>query len=141
MLTSQFRNLEGSTITVCGREVSIKMYGMFDLSALNTILGKQNHSATFFDAWTNCRLDHIQNHSNVPHKPDNCKNIEFVSLEELDQLLTHKNVESPGETKSGKHFGSVISDNLLPLKDIFRYIPTLMHIIMGLGNIAMQWTF
>ena len=134
MLTSQFRNLEGSKITVCGREVSIKMYGMFDLSALNTILGKQNHSATFFDAWTNCRLDHIQNHSNVPHKPDNCKNIEFVSLEELDQLLTHKNVESPGETKSGKHFGSVISDNLLPLKDIFRYIPPLMHIIMGLGN-------
>ena len=43
-------------------------------------------------------------------------------------------MESGPERSTGKHFGSVVADNLLPLKDIFHYIPPLMHIIMGLGN-------
>ena len=36
--------------------------------------------------------------------------------------------------KTGKDFCSVINQNLIPLKDIFRFVPPLLHIIMGLGN-------
>ena len=37
-------------------------------------------------------------------------------------------------SKSGKSFGSVVANNLIPLIDIYRYIPPIMHIIMGLTN-------
>ena len=36
--------------------------------------------------------------------------------------------------KTGKDFYSVINQNLIPLQDIFRFVPPLLHIIMGLGN-------
>lgn len=134
VLTSQFRALEGSKITVKGNVFKITMFGMFDLSALNSILGKQSHSATYFDAWTNCRLDHIQNHSGKQHIPSECKEISFLSFADFDKNLTHHSVDNGIEKASGKHFGSVVADNLLPLKNISRYIPPLMHIIMGLGN-------
>ena len=35
---------------------------------------------------------------------------------------------------TGKYFGSVVAGNLLPLKYIFHYILTVMHMVMGLGN-------
>ena len=38
------------------------------------------------------------------------------------------------QRKTGNQYENVIGENLLPLEDIFRYIPPLMHIIMGLGN-------
>ena len=37
-------------------------------------------------------------------------------------------------SKSGKSFGSVVANNLIPLSDIYRYIPPVMHVIMGLTN-------
>ena len=51
-LTQDIRSLEGSTIKVHDKEYIIKLYCLFDLCALNSVLGKQNHSATFPDAWT-----------------------------------------------------------------------------------------
>ena len=74
-LTQQIRDLEGTKITVKGICLKIKLFGVFDLCALNCIIGKQNHSATFFDAWTDCSLEHIQNHSGKTHTPNNCKDI------------------------------------------------------------------
>jgi hypothetical protein len=68
------------------------------------------------------------------HSPQNCKDIHFISLQDLDKHYTHHSVENGPKRATGKYFGSVIADNLVPLKDIFRYIPPLMHIIMGLGN-------
>ena len=38
------------------------------------------------------------------------------------------------QRKTGNQYGNVIGENLLPLEDIFRYIPPLMHIIMDLGK-------
>jgi hypothetical protein len=39
---------------------------------------------------------------------------------------------------TGKDYGSVVANNLFPLNDILRYIPPLMHIIMGLTNDALK---
>ena len=108
---------------------------MFDLCALNCILGKQNHSATFFDAWTVCRTDHIRNHNKNIHTPQSCKEVNFLSLETLDNFYTRHSIESIPTRATGLHFGNVIASNLLPLRDIFHYIPPLMHIIMGLGKV------
>ena len=52
----------------------------------------------------------------------------------MDKNYTHHVTESGGSKQTGKHFGSVTGANLVPLDDIFRYNPPLMHIIMGLGN-------
>ena len=100
---------------VDGRRLKIHQYGVFDLSALNTILGKQGHSATFFDAWTDVQLSHIRNHSGRSHTPDDCKDINFLTLEDLDKNYTHHSVETLGTTKAAR-FGSVIANNLVPLK-------------------------
>ena len=135
-LTPMFRAIEGAIIHVEGKQLKITQYGVFDLCALNCILGKQNHSATYFDAWTDCRLDHIKKHKGSTHTPDTCKEISFLSLESLDKSYTHHSVKSGATRATGKHFESVIADNLIPLQGIFRYIPPLMHIIMGLGNVV-----
>ena len=121
-LTSQIKKLEGEIINVDGRNLKIHQFGIFYLSALNTILGKQGHSATFFDAWTDVRLSHIRNHSGETHTPDNCKDINFLSLEDLDKYYTHHSVETLASSTAAQ-FGSVVANNLLPLSDIFHYIP------------------
>ena len=60
-----------------------------------------------------------------------------MTLEELEHLFTHHAVETgktTGMNTAGKNFGSVINKNLLPLENIFRYVPPVLHVIMGLGN-------
>ena len=133
-LTKQIKELEGASINIEGKNLKIKQFGVFDLCALNAILGKQNHSATFFDAWTDCTLDHIRNHSGRKHTTSTCKNIKFQSLEDLEKHLTNHSLNSIPQRKTGNKHGNVIGENLLPLDNMFRYIPPLMHIIMGLGN-------
>ena len=139
-LTPQIKQLEGQIIVVDGRRLKIHQFGVFDLSALNTILGKQNHSSTFFDAWTDCRLMHIRNHNGDTHTPEVCgKDIQFLSLEDFDKFYTHHSVESLASRHTGAQYGSVVANNLLPLKDIFHYIPPVMHTglqilyMLGLG--------
>ena len=73
---------------------------MFDLCALNTILGKQNHSSTYFDAWTDCPLEHIRNHKNGIHTRA-CKDIKFLSLGDLDKHLTNHSLDSVPKRKTG----------------------------------------
>ena len=125
-LTPQIKKLEGEIIIVGGRRLKIHQVGVFDLSALNTILGKQGHSATFFDAWTDVRLSHIRNHSGNSHTRDNCKDINFLSLEDFDKFYTHHSVETLASSSAAK-FGSIVANNLLPLQDIYHYIPPVMH--------------
>ena len=83
-LSKQISDLEGDTIAVDGKTLKLKQFGVFDLCALNTILGKQNHSATHFDAWTNCTLRHIRNHSGRIHTISTCEDIKFLSLKEIE---------------------------------------------------------
>ena len=116
------------------KQLKIKLDAVFHLCALNAILGKQGSCATFFDPWTNTRLDHIRNHKGNTHTPDNCKNISFVDIKSLDKNFTHHAFESGGSKKTGQHYGSVTGVNLVPLPEISRYVCPLMHTIMGLGN-------
>ena len=55
---------------------------------------------------------------------------------ERGRNLTHHIVGEGGESsaKAGKTSGSVIGTNLVPLKNILRYLPPLMHLVMGLAN-------
>ena len=64
-LTPQFKQIEGELIVVDGRRLKIHQFGLFDLAALNAILGKHNHSSTFFDAWTDARLSLIRKHDTL----------------------------------------------------------------------------
>ena len=79
-LTEQIRNLEKSIVKINGKSLKIKLYGLFDLCALNTVVGKQNHSSTYFCAWTSCKLEHIRNHKNVAHTESTCKEIMFLTI-------------------------------------------------------------
>ena len=88
-LRKQIKELEGETINVEGKALKLKQFGVFDLCALNTILGKQNHSATYFDAWTDCTLDHIRKHSGHNYTTSTCKDIKFLSLDAIDNYFTH----------------------------------------------------
>ena len=138
-LTQDIRSLEGSTIKVHDKEYIIKLYCLFDLCALNSVLGKQNHSATFPDAWTDVSKDHLslKSHNGTPHTPETCSGIRFMNLEDLASNYTQHTVKAgqpSGLNKTGRDFGSVIHHNLLPIEDLFRCIPPLLHIVMGCGN-------
>ena len=50
--TKEIRNMEGKEITLGSEQVKIKLFSLFDLCALNVIIGKQNHSSTYPCAWT-----------------------------------------------------------------------------------------
>ena len=64
--SEQIRNLEGKEVSINGEIVKIKMYALFDLCALNCLVGKQNHSSSYPCAWTSVSKDHLQNHSGKP---------------------------------------------------------------------------
>ena len=80
--SEQIRNLEGKEVSINGETVKIKMYGLFDLCALNCLVGKQNHSSTYPCAWTSVSKEHLQKHSGKEHIPSKCKDIEFLSVED-----------------------------------------------------------
>ena len=50
--TEAIRDMEGKAVTIGDIVVKIKLHALFDLSALNSIIGKQNHSSTYPCAWT-----------------------------------------------------------------------------------------
>ena len=54
-------------------------------------------------------------------------------MEDYVKNITHHSVEKLPEKATGKLFGSVINENIVPLPNPLRYIPPLMHVIMGLG--------
>ena len=72
-MSEQIKDLEGSIIEINGKKLVVKVFGVFDLCALNSLIGKQNHSATYFDAWTNCTLAHIRNHKKRKHSQKTVK--------------------------------------------------------------------
>ena len=133
-LTEQIRGLEQSEVKIGGKSLKIKLFSMMDLCALNAVVGKQSNSSTYFCAWTNCRLDHIRNHKNKEHSEDNCKEVAFLSTDEYVKNITHHSIEKLPERQTGKFFGSVVKENIVPLANPLRYIAPLMHVVMGLGN-------
>ena len=133
-LTEQIRTLDKSKLKIAGKDLKIKVFGLLDLCALNTVVGKQSNSSTYFCAWTTCRLDHIRNHKTSEHNEKNCKEIVFLSMEDYVKNITHHSVEKLPEKQTGKLFGSVVNENIIPLPDPLRYIVPLMHVTIGLGN-------
>ena len=138
--TEQFRRLEGAEVEVNGKQVKIMQFGLFDLCALNILIGKQNHSATFPCAWTNVHKDHLQNHAGIPHTPENCPDIDFLTNSHYEKNLAHHVVASGDKSmnKTGKEFGSIVNNNLIPFSDIFRYIAPSMHVFIGLTNDSLK---
>ena len=136
--TEAIKSFDGSIIDIDGLQVEINFYGLFDLAALNLLLGKQNHSSTFPCAWTDVQKQHLKasNHKHIEHTESNCKDITFLSLKNYEEYFTKHayNHEKKDLSKTGKHFGSVVGHNLLPLKSIKNYVPPIMHIIMGETN-------
>ena len=71
-LTQQIQLLDGLKIKISDRtEIQIKHYCLLlDLCALNKILGKQNHSATYPDAWTDVTKVHLSYERHTSHTHD-----------------------------------------------------------------------
>ena len=122
--TEAYRNLIDQKVQINKSDVIIKTYSLFDLSALNCLIGKQNHSATFPCAWTNVSKDHLSSniHSCMEHTMKMCTDIKFLNIyNDYEVNIAKHVVNSKGKnmTKTGKEFGSIISNNLVPMKDIF----------------------
>ena len=123
--SEEIAKLEGKQVLINGGFVKIKIFGLFDLCALNCLMGKQNHSSTFPCAWTNVSKDHLQNHAGKAHSQSECPNVAFLNMEDYERNLTHHLVAQEGKTsaKSGKEFGSVTGNeaNLIPPVDLVNY--------------------
>ena len=117
------------------KQIPLELFALFDLAALNSIVGKQNHSASYPCVWTNVSKSHLQSefHKDKPHTCKNCQDVNIVKLSDYEHNLESGSGEQP-MSKTGKIFGSVVAHNLLPLCDVFKYIPPIMHVIMGLTN-------
>jgi hypothetical protein len=136
--TETFKEMEGKAVMINNEKVEIKQFGLFDLAALNTIVGKQNHSASFPCAWTNVSREHLnsEKHKDKDHTAEECKSIRFLTVEDYEIMITHHAVQTGNKemAKTGKNFGSIVGNNLMPLVSVTRYVPPLMHIIMGETN-------
>ena len=136
--TEEIRNIEGKEVEVGNKKLKVKVFGLFDLSALNAIIGKQNHASTYPCAWTNVSKDHLksEHHKEKPHNGNDCNDIMFLSNKDFETNLTHHIVQQEGKktSKNVKETGNVVASNLLPLANVFRYVPPLMHLVMGLTN-------
>ena len=131
--TEDIKNMEGKQILINGKSIKLKLFCLFDLCALNNIIGKQNHSSRFPCAWTNVTKDHLHtdNHNQIAHTKDTCKDIRFLDMKaDYETNFTHHAVKKGDKNmaKSGKDFGSIVGTNLFPLANVFRYIPPLMHL-------------
>ena len=120
-------------LKINGKSIKLKLFCLFDLCALNNIIGKQNHSSRFPCAWTNVTKDHLHtdNHNQIAHTKDTCKEIRFLDMKaDYETNFTHHAVKKGDKNmaKSGKDFGSIVGTNLFPLANVFRYIPPLMHL-------------
>ena len=105
-LTQQIRSLEGTIISLGKKDYHLQLFCLFDLCALNNLIGKQNHLATFPDAWAKKHISY-EAHKGTPHTPETCRNVKFVSLDELEKHFTHHAVETgktSGMNKTGKNF-------------------------------------
>ena len=124
--TEAIKEIEGKGVHINNEEVFIKQFGLFDLAALNTIVGKQNHSASFPCAWTNVSRDHLnsEKHKHKDHTSENCKSIRFLTMEDYEIMITHHAVQTGNKdmAKTGKEFGSIVASNLMPFDDVTRYV-------------------
>ena len=162
LLTEEIKALNGDTIVVEGNTFRIKQKGMFDLSAQDDIVGKQNSSSSYPCTKCTVTLSHLQNHGGREHSSSNCidgkdiipKTYQWFedNLQEVvrNVALRNKNAErtaSDGNDtseiiiknledrkKTAKLYGNVISVNLLQFEDVLDMPDPLMHILMGLTN-------
>ena len=111
-LAPQISRLEGATIHVKGRQLRLKIFTLFELCALNAVLGKQGSSVTYFDPWTKVRLDHIRNNKKKLVSPTD--NICFLHL-------------PPVLTSMGSSLGKISLFCLLFLDSIFTIKPVLVN--------------
>ena len=61
--TEYRREMENNAVLINNEKMIIKQFGLFDLAALNTIVGKQNHSAseiTLILKNTNTKITHLK---------------------------------------------------------------------------------
>ena len=65
---------------------------------------------------------------------ENRKEVTFLSTGDYVKNITHHSVEKLPARQTGKFFGSVVKENIVPLANPLRYIAPLMHVVMGLGN-------
>ena len=72
MIRDQIKAMHHIKYKIGEQEYTVKLYGVYDLSEQDTILGKQNSSATYPCAKCNVTKNHLQNHANVPHSIENC---------------------------------------------------------------------
>ena len=140
--TSEIESLHEKEVQIGSAYFKIEPFALFDLCGLNCLIGKQNHSSTCPCAWTDVTKHHLssEKHNNKPHTKKDCADIKFLTMKDYETNFAHHKV-AQGEKKlaaTGKDYGSVVANNLFPLNDILRYIPPLMHIIMGLTNDALK---
>ena len=86
-LRDQIKDLNNSTIKVHNKFVRFKMKTIVDGIALSTIIGQQGASASAPCPWTNVTINHLRNHENNNHTPENCPDIKFLTNDDFRENL------------------------------------------------------
>ena len=93
-----------------------------DGSALSTIMGKQGASASAPCPWTNVTLNHLRNHENNNHTPENCPEIKFLTHDDFRENLNSNAIEVNKKGKEtgreslktqGKNHGNVVGNPII----------------------------
>ena len=72
LLTIQIKAMNDETLNIDGKMFKILQKGVFDYSAQDDLVGKQNSSSTFPCTKCTVTLTHLQNHANEEHSYQNC---------------------------------------------------------------------
>lgn len=117
-----------------GRRVEFYLGG--DLKFQDAVLGKQGSSATYPCAQCMVTREHLQKHPKKPHTPQQCgaKCLERDNEDYFGNFLNNlaDDRKKGDRAKKGKFHGSVVGKALFPLKYLFRLVPPILHIMLGI---------
>ena len=139
-VSQQLEEIANTVFSVKGSSYSLKLWGIYDMSEQDTILGKQNSSSNL--PCTHCQvpLRHLRakgwNEKGEPHSRETCCNFEEKHIKDFYDFNGRKAQEGNIEEarKEGKRLGNVVSRPLLMFPSTKCIVPPLLHISMGLIN-------
>ena len=129
---SQIQAMQEESFKMNGRGVHVFLGG--DWSFLDESLGHGGSSSSFPSCLDKVELNHLKNHAEKPHTPENCP-VELRTVRDYHENLAENYLDDRNHGdrhKNGKFHCSVVEEMLFPLTDLNRLVPAVLHINLGI---------
>ena len=131
----ELKELVTSGIQILDRNFPIHLFQKGDMKQAFEFLGLGGQCSTFPSRYSLENLEHLKNdHCNgQPHGPNYCQTAELRTMENIEEQYYKNKLKNPTDLRvNAKHFQSVISKPLIPLKSTLMSVPNILHYKLAL---------